>query len=43
MVYSYMHNNKEKKKSGLNLFSSYFLNFDKQKNILLSKKQFARE
>ena len=42
MVYSYMYNNKEKKWNGLNLFFSYFLNFDK-KNILLSKKLFARE
>ena len=41
MVYSYMYNNKEKKLSGLNLSSSYFLNFDK-KNIL-NKKQFERK
>ena len=34
MVYSYMYKNKEKKKSGLNLSSSYFLNFDKKKNIV---------
>ena len=41
MVYSYMYKNKEKKKSGLNLSSSYFLNFDKKK-ILFCKKQLAR-
>ena len=32
MVCSYIYNNKEKKENGLNLSSSYFLNFDK-KNI----------
>ena len=35
MVYSYIYNNKEKKWSGLNLCSSYFLNFDKKKYCLI--------
>ena len=37
MVYSYMYNNKEKKWNGLNLFFSYFLNFDKKKIYCLVK------
>ena len=37
MVYSYMYNNKEKKWNGLNLFFSYFLNFDKKKICYLVK------
>ena len=37
MVYSYMYNNKEKKWNGLNLFFSYFLNFDKKRIYCLVK------